>query len=302
MNEEGDDDALDDVEVGEVYEIALTALTMIRDEAVLQLDQGEAASHPAIGTLKRLFSYQGDRGIAVNFLLSRGFAWDAEIVLRSYYEVSARILFIALAEEDEREGLLEEYWEVLGDIGDRKRAGKASESEAIFKADSPRDAAVMGFLRDPAHFSVEPKANKTTRKAIEQKWSFAEIVAALAKKESVKVGGLPEMKMLLHPYGTASHLIHADAFAMELMRDRATRSPEELLLLEETHACRIITDLVSLSYNAADAVRRMLRGRFADPNNLHETIVACLNLARAVRTRFYDTQAPLYQRNGFSDF
>ena len=89
--------------------------------------------------------------------------------------------------------------------------------------------------------------NKSERKALEQKWSFSEIIRHLADSEidGVNTKGI---EALLYNYGLASQLIHADESALNFMEDRALRGPEERLLLERAHVCRMMSDQVALWY------------------------------------------------------
>jgi hypothetical protein len=278
----------------------MAALPAIRDE-VARLTAPSPSEDEALGTLRPLLDYQSKRGQAVLYLTTSGMHWDAEIVLRAYFEASARILFIALTAPEARKARIDEFWDVLGGIGERRRAVKADEARGVFKND-PRSAAIMDVFRDPRLFNTEPKANKATRKATEQKWSFVEIVAELTRNSHAEIGGLLELAGYLHPYGMASHLLHVDPVALDLMHDEATRPASEEILLTAAHIARIFTDVVGLSYFCADAIRVMLKAEFNDAAKVQALVVRCIELSNPVLEMFYDSQAEFYSRHGRAEF
>lgn len=271
-----------------------------RDE-IAQLTEPTKDEDEALGTLRPLVAYQSRRGQAVLYLATSGFHWDAEIVLRAYLEATARILFIALAPHDERGARIEEFWKVLGGIGDRRRAVK-SESTRDLHSDDPRAAAVFDVFRNPAIFEVEPKAPKAARKSAEQRWSFSEIIKSLSKSPQSEIGGLPELAGYLHPYGWASHLLHVDPSALDLMHDRATRPPQEEALLTASQIARIFTDVVGLSYFCADAIRVMVGAEFKMGTRAAELTVRCIKLAEPILDAFYESQAEFYRSHGRTEF
>ena len=67
-------------------------------------------------TLSVMFHYLCDRGSAVLVLVENGLAWDAEIVLRTYYKCAAKILFVALNPPSDQLAIVEEYWISLGEV------------------------------------------------------------------------------------------------------------------------------------------------------------------------------------------
>lgn len=227
--------------------------------------------------------------------------WDAEIVLRSFYEASARILFLALADPNERETLDREFRETLVAVADRRRALKVHVSKSTAR-ETPKSAAILDALRDPKMFAVEPRGGKSHRKALEQKWSFSEIIASLSRLEREDIRGLPELAAYLHSYGLASHLLHADCTALDLIHDRAIRPPVEEALLSSAQLCRIFTDVVGLQCYCAEAVRALLGRDFKDRERLYSLVWQCFELSSPILEAFYDTQADFYGRHGRSEF
>lgn len=60
-------------------------------------------------TLRMLFGYLCDRGHAVLVLVMNGLDWDSEIILRTYYECFAKILFITLSPPSEQAAIVWEF-------------------------------------------------------------------------------------------------------------------------------------------------------------------------------------------------
>lgn len=245
-------------------------------------------------TLKNLFAYQFSRSQAVSFLTSWGYVWDAEIVLRSFYETTVKLLYISLAQESEKHSLVEEFWEDLGAILSCKTAQRASHAEKVFEPGSV-SAAVFGTLQDERIFDLKPQANRTIRKDLQKKWSFTEMVESLQNRQ---LNGKPlvDTKFLLHIYGTASHLTHADKAALELIADRAMREPKELKLLEAGHTSRVLTDQVSLTWFCAVALKSHLKGEFRNPQKMNEAFQTAHRLSDPIQEAFSDSQRAFYGR------
>ena len=262
-------------------EVSQLALSLIRDEVHGLFSRCSENTSEVNATLKMLFWYLASRSQAVSFLASNGFGWDAEIVLRSFYETAAKILFICFADEAEKDNLVVEFWRGLGSIDDRRTARKANFAKNVFDAG---DISNMTFalLEDGRLFDLNPEGSRAERKRLEQKWSFSEILESLSKRN---IGGesLSNIRALLHIYGMASHLIHADQAAMGLMSDRASRDSSERALLEESHICRIFSDQVNISWFCADALRRHFSETFSDLERLREAV----NLVMQRRAPFF---------------
>lgn len=278
----------------DLQEACLRTLSLIRDEVDGLFSRHGSGKPDITPTLKTLFWYLSSRSQAVSFLASWGYAWDAEIILRSFYETAAKILLLCFAEEGEKPTLVDEFWNKLGPINDRRTAKKAAHAERVFEPNSV-SASVFGLLQDGKVFDLETEGSKAERKRLEQKWSFSEIIDKLSR--SAPDGkSLQDITALLHTYGMASHLAHADNAAMDLMQDRALRDPEECKILEAGHLSRIMTDQVSISWFCADALRRHFGADFADAVKLREAFEQTLRLSRPFQTAFDKSQREFYAR------
>ncbi|TKV76132.1 DUF5677 domain-containing protein [Rhizobium sp. AU243] len=277
-----------------LQEASLEAHAFIRDEVVGLFDRYGEKTPDITPTLKKLFAYLSSRNQAVSFLVSWGYSWDAEIILRSFYETAAKILLVCFAADEDKSVLMDEFWNRLGSINDRRRARKAEFSAQIMDADNV-SSAIFDALKNERLFDLDAKGNKAERKRLEQKWSFSEIIESL---DGRVVGGEPlvGMKSILHVYGMCSHLAHADSTALDLMTDRALRPQDELQILEAGHISRILSDQVSLAWFCADALRQHFKGDFSDPEGFYEAFRKTAKLSEPLQAAFNESQREFYER------
>ena len=280
-------------ELNQIQDFMIYTTSLCRDGVMKSFSENEQSDSRVDATLKQLFHYFSDRSQVVSHLVSCEYAWDAEMILRSAFETSAKIWFICLSPEQDRENLVEEFWGISAQIHNRKRARKAGISKQLFLfANSQDDVDIFEALEDKKEF-VHDEVNKRERKAIEQKWSFAEIISYL-EANYPPTFPLKYLSSFLHGYDTASHLIHADDCALDLMLDRALRGKEELLLLKCAHITRIWGDLVGLWYVSLAA----LNHRFDVAENseeIQEAFKKFHDLCHPIRERFYSTQRDFYE-------
>ena len=274
---------------------ARRALTMQRAAANrLVGDAGFTAEpHDIHSTLSMLFRYYLDRGQAVLTLLATRLDFDAEILLRTCYECGLKTLYVALSPPTEREQLVWEFWVPLGEAADRKAARKAglAESAVPNNTDDARD--VFQLLRDPRMIRDRLKLSKKARRRLEQKWSFSELVELLSER-ALAGEKLAEARSLLHGYGMASHLAHADSRAMDFMIDRALRSPEELPLLQDGHAARIASDLIMIGSFCIHAMSAALDKRDVTLRDLRRQAETVLAMATEIEGAFQASQRSFY--------
>ncbi len=248
-------------------------------------------------TVRVLLQYQFERSAAVYDLLVNRMVWDAEIILRSIYETSAKIMFIGAHNDCARDDLVRQYWGELSSIYDRKGASKADEAERFRRRYAPvdnNDLRVYRYLRDPKIFNLDAVGNKAFRDKVERRWSFSEIVKTLQSKSDchIKVEGLTA---LLHAYGMASHLAHASPKAMDLMDDRATRG-DDLLELEVGHICRIVSDTVLLAAFSTRFSQRAIDGTEHLAEKLNSVTLKMVEATTPLQEKFARSQDDFYSR------
>jgi hypothetical protein len=245
-------------------------------------------------TLKRIFAYFSERSQTVSHLISIGYPWDAEIILRTVYESSAKIWLICLSSHTQRDNLIQEFWETTGYIHNRKRSHKAHLAKQIHMAlNTGCDTRIFDLLEYKNLFNHD-SLNKKERKSIEQKWSFSEIIQHLEKNHPPDFP-MKYISCLLFQYNTASHLIHCDDSALDLMLDRKTRDNKELFILERAHMARMWGDLVSLWFLSFESLR--YRYSISTKNDELEKSVYELNkLCDPIQKVFRQSQHEFYNK------
>lgn len=279
-----------------VQESALAALTRLRDETEHLFETDGRPSIDITSTLQRLFHYLSCRSQAASFLISADYAWDAEILLRSFTETAMRIVFICTAPRDLQADLVSEYRDQLSVVYDRRRANHAAHAISLF-TESGDDNSTTIFAALQNHELAEPGVggNKASRKALEQKWSFAGMIETLDQRPTADGRSPRHLKSMLHGYALSSHLLHGDVAALDLMTDRVNREPAELRALKAAHACRIMTDQVNMTYFCVDSLRRSFNAKFADEGALTQAIRLTNELSEPFGAAFYETQRALYE-------
>ncbi|GAB2186049.1 DUF5677 domain-containing protein [Roseibium sp. LAB1] len=280
--------------LNEVQDATIEAITATRD-AIDSLFVAHAPPTVVDMTLKRLFAYMSERSQAVSYLVSSGYPWDAEIVLRPLYEVNARIWLICLASDEKgREALVAEFRGEHAEIHNRKRANRAVAAAAavVGSKDTKSDKMILSTLADDRSFTFS-YANKTLRKKIEQKWSFTEIVRFL-EKNAPDDFDMTTIVGMLHMYGLASHLIHADSAALDLMVDRKLRSSEECAILSAAHLCRIFSDQASLWLFSALALAHRFAERGAIRDEVFKKYARIHELSVPISEEFEKSQMAFY--------
>ncbi|MES3027744.1 MAG: hypothetical protein V4820_07830 [Pseudomonadota bacterium] len=191
-------------------------------------------------TLRLLLGYILERGFAALRLITMRHDFDAEILLRTFHEGAAKLMLIALTPEADRAKVLGEYWSGLGEVADRKTAHRAGLAEAVMPegGDGSRDS--LRVLQVRRSQRGEQTLDRNERRRLEQRWSLPEVLTALDRLLRTE---RPEAVALLHIYGMASHLAHADSRALELRLDRSFRPPKERADLEDAHCARMLSDI-----------------------------------------------------------
>ena len=253
----------------------------------------DAGANDVKRTLCMLYQYFLDRSGSVITLLANRLDWDAEIVLRTCYECAFKVLRIALASSREQVKLVQEFWGPVGESANRRAARKAVFAEAVFPetCQAPRD--VFQLLQDPKVFPTGPGLTREDRRRLERKWSFFEIVEALAECR-LKGRKIHNIRSFLHVYGMASHLVHSDCKALDLVTDRTLREPDELTLLEDAHVARIATDVVSIGAVCTYAVSECSAGPKATHDDLQREVDVVLSIGKEISSPFYASQRAFY--------
>ena len=208
----------------------------------------------SLSTLNQLFYFIDARSEALFFLISNGHLWDAEIVLRSFYEANAKVLYVCYRNQESRKVIIDEFWGDFAEMHNQKKMSRSTKAlEMTTRFGSEADSRVFAFLGRDDIFKMSPK-NKAYRRDLEGKWSFSEIIKYL-ETDAKELAPLKGVAALSHMYGMQSHLCHADDVALDLMRDHATRQPEERRLKELSHICRMFSDVSSFWLFSLEALQ-----------------------------------------------
>ena len=137
-------------EVIAVLNSCMNELNEIRFERFDTASESERSL--ASETLRVLLNYQFERSSGVYSLIANRMVWDAEIVLRSVYETSAKVMFIGAHHKSAQDDLIAEFWGDLSAIYDRKGAERAHVGEKLRKryAEDGDDIRIFRHLQNPA--------------------------------------------------------------------------------------------------------------------------------------------------------
>lgn len=277
-------------------EATLDWLHQIKFEAlpkIVNVSKGFSEDDDLGSTLEFLFRLQCDRAAGVMALLGMGLPWDAEIVLRSYYECCVRILFISLAAPEVQNERIDEFWNVLGAASDERRARKAHFAKKIFSSEDSSSRDIFSLLELESMKRPKASINKKERQAIEQKWSFSGMIEELDRTSRSK-HKTDQFKSLLHIYGMASHLTHSDSGAIDLMLDRALRSRPEAALVNMSQCSRIMSDLVSLGAFTTLSTYKCLEIDEEVAIDLGKKAMQISDMGSPIRSAFHESQTEFY--------
>src|SRR6202011_527700 len=131
-----------------------------------------------------------------------------------------KILFISYAEPPERKRRIEEFWDSLPDIHRLKQSERARIAlDRVHEGTSADNIFRALILDSEEEKRLRAKWPRPHRKALEQKWSFNEMI----RDVEIFMGKHLNVAMataLTHNYGMSSHLIHADHTGVLLPFDR----------------------------------------------------------------------------------
>jgi hypothetical protein len=108
-------------------------------------------------------------------------------------------------------------------------------------------------LSEEEEASIRNRWPRRTRKALEQKWSFSEIIRDVERFMESELD-VAKARSLAHGYGISSHLIHADQTGVMLPGDRDSRQPIEREKITRAHTARLLSDQLSFIALVAVAV------------------------------------------------
>lgn len=282
------------INLNPVQDDVLSCISIIRDSIADALDTRADAKKASVRLIRRLVHYQSERSQAVSLLVSAGMIWDAEMVLRSFFEANVKIWYLCSLHPDEREAAATEFLEAYRDVQARRRGMRAQPAAgAAAKNDDIFGAAVFAALGNEKVNDFH-EGSKKERRSIEQNWSFSVLVEKLYRTSCTRLD-FSNVRIMLHAFGMQSHLLHADVTALDLMTDRAGRSVEERTALAQAHLCRIYSDQMSVWAMTSIAIWSTMGE--ADPAGptITAKLKAIYDVMKPIRERFAATQEELYR-------
>lgn len=175
-------------------------------------------------------------------LVRSGRLWDADVLVRSAMEGSFKFAFLLVGDEQERREKLNEFNVVLFELARVKQHTRLEEMLKVLK--EPGSAEWRPFrdlvMKPEEVDAIRAKYPRAMRQAVEQRWSFGEICAALRRSKSP---GLSNLAHMMFSYGMCSHIAHQDSMGTAIIWDRIMRSDERRAATELAHGARLVSDV-----------------------------------------------------------
>lgn len=281
-------------ELNEIQDATITGISVMRDSIRLALDEHLHDQPKFKQTAWELVLYQSERSQVVSYLVSSNFVWDAEMILRSFYEANVKIWYLCSLQGAERDAAVDEFWGAFLDVHAHKRRVKAGLVKSVFQNLSREfDAKIFSALENDK-INQFHEGNKKNRRDVEQNWSFSSLIRKLETTPK-NILDFTSIRALEHPFGLQSHLLHADVSALDLVYDRKTRSAEELEALIGSHACRIFSDQISIWAMTSIALWSTTSSKNERADEIARSLENVHKLIRPFSKRFEASQAEFYE-------
>lgn len=213
-------------------------------------------------SIYQLVKFIDDRLSAVWFLTINDKLWDADIIDRSVLEALMKLNFIVYAPTDEeKKKRLNEFWNDLWEINSLKHSEHSKKHLKHFPDKLSQLAHLSVILTDKEEEELKSKWNRKDRKALEQKWSFSEILFSLIKDYK---GQTFEMMIgLAHEYRMCSHIAHGDETGINIIAERKSRPDDQRQIVNRGHFIKLLsnclayaswTSIVAMDFLKADKI------------------------------------------------
>ncbi|WP_144445733.1 hypothetical protein [Inquilinus limosus] len=182
--------------------------------------------------------------------------WDAELILRSVSEGTAKFAYLLENQATFTERCIE-YRDVLPLIARRRRHTKAAEALNALRGASDLQTRPYRdlLLTDDELADIEAKYPRDVRRRMETRWGFSALVEAISKPDGVF--GLTA-RALLHGYSVASDLQHMSFDGTEMPLERDMRSVQRRKAIELAHAAKLISSCYHLTWLRIRVLLRFL--------------------------------------------
>lgn len=194
--------------------------------------------------IHQLVNFIIDRLSTVWFLTMNDMLWDADIIDRSVLESFIKLNFIVYAPTDEeKQKRLNEFWNDLLEINSLKHSEHSKKHLKHFHDNLSQLAHLSLILSDKEEEELKKKWSGKDRKALEQKWSFSEILLNLIK--DYKGHPFEMMIGLAHEYRMCSHIAHGDETGIKIIAERMSRTAEQRHIVHRGHFIKLLSNCLA---------------------------------------------------------
>lgn len=207
---------------------------------------------------------------SVLLLIHHDKEWDADLLTRSVIEGTVKYVYMLNGAPDERLQKTKEYWTYIPRYNRVKRSERLKRFfKEILNPDSSEWHSFRDLiLSDEEEAEIRRGTNKEQRKAMEQRWSFSEIIKYFGTLDDYS---LRIFSVLMHGYGMSSHLLHKDGDGVGIVWDRFGRSPERYRAAKLSHAARVIRDICAMAEVRALTLAKVCNVKMREVTELRET-------------------------------
>ncbi|HEY0071181.1 MAG TPA: hypothetical protein VGE04_14540, partial [Chloroflexia bacterium] len=172
--------------------------------------------------------------------------WDVEILIRAAMEGTYKVAFLTIGDDRERKTKLDQFWKDLPDISRLKRQRHIKDFLSMVENQQPEKwRPYRELLENEQELErIRSRNSRSERQKIAGEWSFTQMAATISK---AGIPGLDAFTAMLFGYAMSSHLVHQDADALDLIRDRVEREQERRESIELAHGARELSDLLILA-------------------------------------------------------
>jgi len=179
-------------------------------------------------------------------LIEEGKDWDADIINRTIIEGTVKYIYMMSCNDKKRHERANEYAYLLPKFSAIRRHERAKKFlDELENSDGLSWKAIEEqLLTEEQIIEYRSGFNVKERKAIEQKWSFNEIVNEFTTS---KEEGLELLAHLTYNYRMSNHLIHKDSEGIAVVWDSCTRDSSRQTAMKLGHSARMISDICVLT-------------------------------------------------------
>lgn len=179
-------------------------------------------------------------------LIQEGQEWDADIINRTIIEGTVKYIYMISCNDKKQHERANEYSHLLPNFSAIRRHERAKKFLDELENNNGLSWKVIEeqLLTEEQIIEYRSGLNRKERKAIEQKWSFSEIVNEFATS---KEEGLELLAHLTYNYRMSNHLIHKDSEGVAVVWDSCTRDSSRQIAMKLGHSARMISDVCVLT-------------------------------------------------------